>query len=139
MLPGVLIGAIYEPGFSADLSHWRLVIDDAGELYQDVHIATPAKSYADERRQEHVAIGQTAVLDLLLLAERLGFATFAAQPEVLVDDAPTYIVYIGFARLDKIVMKRGPLACTPEDFPQWHDFSTLWDAIHAAAPFPTKR
>ena len=133
MLPGGLIGAIYKPGFQEDSTSWRLLIDDAGNVYQHLHFLNEVNPHPGLVRQEQRVIDQTAVLNLLVQAEQIGFAEFQEKSSVIADDAPILSLTIRFEAFDKTVWRYW-LTPARED-QQTHNFLELWRAIHSHAPF----
>ena len=139
MLPGAILGATYSPGFDEDLSSWRLVIDDEGNLFQDVKVYQWKRQHlVNERRQEQVVIGQDAVIRLLLKTEEIGFTRFQDSYSSPILDLPLYRIYLRFGNDNKTV-DTDHLKISPyESSMDLKGFCELWEAIHQQAPFTRK-
>jgi hypothetical protein len=138
MLPGAVIGAWYRPGFSHDLSGWRLVVDDEGNLFQDVNVLqwSPERGRVQERRQEHVEIGPDAVPQLLIEAQEMGFSSYESSYDLHVTDQESYILSIRFGEIDKTVEAYGAQWLAREGNQDMIGFLKLWRSLHRHAPFP---
>lgn len=135
MLPGAVIGATFRPGFSGDLSSWRLVIDDEGNLFQDTMVW---QSMFEERRQEHIHIGTDAVLELLLEAERFGFRSCKEFLRATMEDQSSRSLTIRFGEMDATVEVYGADLLAHEGNLKTIRFLSLWTMIHRYAPFPRR-
>jgi hypothetical protein len=140
MLPGAVIGATFHPGFSEDLSHWRLAIDEDGNLFQDIKVWrwTKESGIIQEERQEQVQIGVEVVLELLLKAEQLGFHSYQHSYNSNVDDLPSYLISVRFGDADTTVNAHGAGWLVREGNVDMKGFAELWNQIHQYAPFPEK-
>lgn len=138
MLPGAVIGAVYGPGFSEDLSSWRLVIDDEGNLFQEIDVWqwTTESVHIQEHRREHVVIGPDAVLQLLLEAQRLEFTSYDDSYDPSITDQPDRIISVRFGEIDKTVHAYAAFGLAAEGNRDMIGFLELWEAIHRYAPFP---
>jgi hypothetical protein len=130
MLPGAVIGATYRPDGFYDLASWRLVIDDEGNLLQEI-----ATAWQGTLRQEQVHIGQDAVLELLLQAESLGFYKFLPSYQAGISNRGRYFISIRFGELDVSVDAYGADWMATEEHDEMKRFMQLWNAIHQFAPF----
>lgn len=140
MLPGAVIGAEYGPGFSSDLSRWRLAIDDEGNLFQEIAIWqwTAEKGIVREHRREHVEIGQDTVLQLVLKAQEVGFQSYEDSYQRSITDQSTRTISVRFGEIDKTVCAYAADWLVREGNKDMVGFLELWDAIHACAPFPPR-
>ncbi len=140
MLPGAIIGAKFHSGFSEDLSRWRLVIDEEGNLFQDVKVWrwTKESGIIQEERQEQIHISVEAVLELLLKAEDLGFHSYERSYNATMDDAPSYVISIHCGEVDTTVNATDADWLVREGNTDMRGFMELWKEIHQYAPFPKK-
>jgi hypothetical protein len=97
-------------------------------------IFKPGNHLDNTPQQIHTVIGQAAVLDLLLQAEGIGFATFAEQPADIVDDAPTYTLSFRLDQHETTVFRYEVAPHILEQDEQLKNFMSLWEAVHKYAP-----
>ena len=138
MLPGAVIGATFAPGFTEDLSSWRLVIDDEGNLFQDIKVSTHENQWQGEQRQEYFFIGQDKVIQLLLTAEEVGFMSYKDSYDISVTDQALHVLSIRFGECEKTVTAYGAAWLAYEGDADMKGFLELWKAVHQYAPFPAK-
>ncbi len=138
MLPGAVIGAVYGPGFSYDLSAWRLVIDEEGNLFQEIDVSqwTAENVHIREHRREHVVIGPEAVLQLLLEAQRLEFSSCKDSYDHSITDQESRLISIRFGEIDKTVRMYAAGWLAMAGNKDIVNLLELWEAIHRYAPFP---
>ncbi len=140
MLPGAVIGATFHPGFSEDLSSWRLVIDEDGNLFQDTKVWqwTKESGITQKELHEQVQIDIAVVLELLLKAEQIGFHSFQKSYNATVDDMHSYLISIRFGEADTTVNANGVGWLVREGNMDMKGFAELWKEIHKHAPFPKR-
>lgn len=136
-LPGAIIEAAFSPGFSEDLSNWRLQIDAEGNLLQRIAVWQYIRgAIVQEKRREQRLIGRDGALRLLLMAEEIGFYGFQDSYEPSVTDLPTYRLRFCDGKSDKAVRAYGAGWLAREGNPDMRRFVELWQAVHEHAPFP---
>lgn len=130
LLPGAIIGARFFPGLAFDLTHWRLMIDDEGNLYQDVQIVNTGQR---DRQLLHVVIGYDAVLNLLLMVERWNSLSFV-PPTTTYDDAAVYELAICYEDINTHLRVQGADIEADRGNVQMQRFMEVWRAVHRFAP-----
>lgn len=122
--PDAVFIATHSPGFSANLSKWRLIIDEGGNLYQntDVWECRPEGDILEEYREEQAHIGVDEVNRLLRKAEAVVQQPMTAPDSMMTDAASNSLM----VRIDGH-LKRGP--------PEAEGFFELWREVHQYAPY----
>ncbi len=135
-----VIETVFWPGFSISQSHWRLIIDKNGNLFQDTSVCewTPETGIVKGRRQEHLHIGVDALASLLLKAEEVGFLSYQDSYDAdHVTDLEFSTIRICGAKEKKVkTYGAGWLAYHGDS--DMKGYMELWKVIHAYAPFPPK-
>lgn len=132
---GVIL-AEFRPGFSWDLTTWRIIIDREGRLFQEVEQFIPG--ITDELGFHKVEIGVDAVLDLLIKADEIGFAAFqqSYSSGLHLSDMPAYRLVVHIAEEPKEVWAEAPEYQASLGNRDVQGFMELWHAVHSYAPYP---
>lgn len=128
------------PGFSDDLSTWRIVINRDGRLRQQIDLATSENNYREESAQKTALIAPEDVQAILAVANEIGFHNFNEYYEHEFDsvtDLQTCSITIRFGDEVKTVEAYGPDDIAREENNQdMVGFMRLWELIHRHAPYP---
>ena len=91
----MVVIAEFSPGFSADRSRWRLTLDLAGLLVQEVEIYRNDDRSNNGPKREVVEVGQTFATSVLRRADELDFWSLDAEnPSEVVTDVPSFALSI---------------------------------------------
>jgi hypothetical protein len=125
MTPDDVVGVESWPGFSYDLTSWKLWISSAGTLSVIANICRPFEGVERGRQLRQVRIGRREAGRLVRQAERIGFAGFAGRYEVAITDLAEQRVSV------RIGGRLHLVECYGEHPP---GFWALWRRIHRHAP-----
>ncbi|WP_171475803.1 hypothetical protein [Frigoriglobus tundricola] len=128
------------PGFSDDLSRWRITISHDGGLRQEIFLAISSNMYCDELRREAVQLRPADVDEILALADRIGFRGFRdsySHETMVVTDLPCWFISVRFGAEVKTVHAYGPYSIAREENNRdMAGFVELWERIHRHVPYP---
>lgn len=133
----IVIAVRYLPGFQTDLTSWTLAIDDTGRLTQTLDSVGPLPKKA---RRAVIQLDHALVLAWVAQAAALDWAALQTlEDSMRIDDMSAYTLMCRFTAVEQSIT-----LCTLDWFVQQHQpdmiaFRTLWDAMHAVAPFSHTR
>jgi hypothetical protein len=136
----VISAAQIAPGFCEDLSTWRITISLTGLLRQEVSLSTSVNMYRGEMRLFEASLRKDDVVELLALADRIGFRNFKehyTHETMIVTDLPTCSLSVRFGNQVRTVEAYGPQHIAIEEGNRdMAGFVELLERIHRHAPYP---
>jgi hypothetical protein len=133
-----IMGVHYLPGFQTDLTSWTLTIDERSRLTQTLQTFEAVPKNA---RYAVIQLDDELVLEWMTYAEALDFTALQQEERRFssIDDASTYTLMCHFGAAQQSITLRTLDYWVMHGHPDMIAFRTLWDAIHAVAPFPQTR
>jgi hypothetical protein len=125
MMAGDVVGVESWPGFTDDLTSWKLWVSGSGVLSVIVSVCRPYEGIDRRHQFRQTRIGRREARRLVELAERIGFAGFAERYECDITDLP----------LERVAVRLGGrlkcVECYGEHPPGFWGF---WHRVHRYAP-----
>ena len=133
-----VLAARFEPGFSKDLTYWRVFIGSNRWLRQEVAVWDYGGPYHKELLRYSARLSRAEMLRLWEIIERIGFQDFKqnyTHETMVVTDCPTYWIDVRFGNRAKEVEAYDLHRLAEyENNPAMVSFLELWDAIHQHTP-----
>ncbi len=138
LVPDVVVVAEYSPGFSHDLSSWRVTLNLAGILVQESDIKNFNDRSNDGPRRDVVEVGTEFVVFVLSCADELDFWNLTIDSGQLMTDADSLTLSIRNGNRRR--QWNPPLVRyhAAEGFEGAKRFMELWNLIHQHAPLPVE-
>lgn len=138
MKDGDVISAWFVPGFSVDLTNWRVFIDRNCRLRQEVVITIFKDPDKNEVLRYAARLSRKETAQLWSIIERIGFHEFERKythEKFIVTDCESYWIKVRFGDRTKEVEVYDPYRLANFEKNQAAiGFLELWDAIHQYTP-----
>jgi hypothetical protein len=132
---GVIVGAGFAPGFSYDLSSWRVWVDQAGHVRQDIRLSVPENRWRPKELTELSEAGPEAVAGLQKLADEIGLREMAAQYDSMCTDQELVSVAVRYSDRVCSVAVYGAWWLADQGHPQSMGVIRFWQAVQRLAPW----
>lgn len=133
--PNIAVIASFSPGFSADLSSWKLRLSVSGIMVQDIQISR-SSDYKREKQREERNVGSEFVAQILRRAHELDFWNLTIEDDSMMTDVCRRTLSICAGNKRRSWTPQPPWDGTKSDEDAWQKFMELWDLVHSHAPFP---
>ena len=133
--PDICVAAFFSPGFSEDLSSWKLTLSSSGILIQDIKISR-AGNWQGEQRREERNVGAEFVAQVLKRADELDFWNLKVESNSSITDTPSLRLAIRHGEKSRVYAPESVGFHAYEGNESARRFIELWDLIHSHAPFP---
>ncbi len=138
LAPDVVVVAEFSPGFSPDLSSWRLTLNLAGLLVQEDDIKNFNDHSNDGPLRDVVEVGTEFVVSVLARADELDFWNLTIDSGLLGTDAPSLCLSIRNGNRRRQWAPHLVYWHAHESIEGAVKFMELWNLVHQHAPFPPK-
>jgi hypothetical protein len=129
MTAGDVIGVESWPGFSDDLTSWKLWVSEGGVLSVVASVCKPYEGIDGRYEFRQARIGHREARRLVQFAERLGFADFAERYDCDITDLP----------LERVAVRLGGrLKCVECYGRHPPGLWVLWRRVHRYAPLVSR-
>jgi hypothetical protein len=133
-----VIAARYQPGFTPDLTYWRVFIGRNRWLRQEVVVYNHTSNFHNQVLRFWVKLSRRDVAELWEIVERIGFRGFDrayTHQTMCVTDCPTYWITVRFGdRVKEVEAYDLPRLAEFEQQPAMVGFAQLWEAITRHTP-----
>ncbi len=133
-----VIAAEFMPGFTSDLTYWRVFIGCNRWLRQEVGVWDPGGLFDRELLRYEARLSRAEMAELWGIIDRIGFRDFNRRysPEsICVTDCPNHWIIVRFDKQIKEVEAYDLFRLTEFEKNQaMIGFRELWEAIHRRTP-----
>jgi hypothetical protein len=134
-----LIGARFQPGFTPDLTSWRVFIGRNRRLRQEVTVYNPDSEFHKQVLRFRARLSRQDMAGLRRIVERIGFEGFDRHYKhqtMCITDCPSYWITVRFGvRVKEVEAYDLYRLAEFEQQPAMIGFLELWEAITHHTPY----
>ena len=132
------IEAEFHPGFSDDLTTWRLTIDSNGKLTQNVKLwqYTARRKIVTGQMALETEIEAATLVEIWKVAQKMEFEALPRQMQASMTDLDSRILRFFRDETATEIQAYGAGILAHGGSEKARRFLTIWDAVTSCAPFP---